>query len=66
MENMDKGQTVPKWVLIVWPKRPQNLFAQAQKWDFDEKKASWGVRCPWTGRSIKEWNFKKEIPQRLA
>ena len=36
MENMDKGLTVPKWVLIVWPKMPQNLsahfFAQAQKW----------------------------------
>ena len=31
MENMDKGLTVPKWVLIVWPKipqMPQNLFAQ--------------------------------------
>ena len=23
MENMDKGLTVPKWVLIVWPKIPQ-------------------------------------------
>jgi len=31
MENMDKGLTVPKWVLIVWPKisqMPQNLSAQ--------------------------------------
>ena len=31
MENMDKGITVPKWVLTVWPKipkRPQNLSAQ--------------------------------------
>ena len=28
MENMDKGITVPKWVLIVWPiipQMPQNL-----------------------------------------
>jgi hypothetical protein len=34
MENMDKGLTVPKRVLIVWPKipqMPQNLYAQAQK-----------------------------------
>jgi hypothetical protein len=33
MENMDKGLTVPKWVLTVWPKIPQmpNLKAQAQK-----------------------------------
>ena len=38
MENMDKGLTVPKWVLIVWPKIPEmpiiyqpNLSAQAQK-----------------------------------
>ena len=23
MEKMDKGLTVPKWVLIVWPKIPQ-------------------------------------------
>ena len=31
MENMDKGLTVPKWVLIAWPKIPQmteNLSAQ--------------------------------------
>ena len=33
MENMDKGLTAPKWVLIVRPKipqMPQNLAAQAQ------------------------------------
>ena len=36
MENMDKGLTLPKWVLIVWPKIHQmpkiylpKLFAQA-------------------------------------
>ena len=31
MKNMDKGLTVPKWVLIFWPKiskMPQNLSAQ--------------------------------------
>ena len=38
MENMDKGLTVPKWVLIVQMKNPKcpriylpNLSAQAQK-----------------------------------
>ena len=46
---MDKGLTVPKWVLINWPKipkMPQNLFAQIvcpspKVWDFDEKKLHW-------------------------
>ena len=55
MENMDKGLTVPKWVLIIRPKipqMPQNLSAQfvcpnPKVWDFDEKKASLGVRSPW-------------------
>ena len=31
IDKMDKGLTVPKWVLIVWPKIPQipqNLFSQ--------------------------------------
>ena len=28
MEIMYKGLAVPKWVLIVWPKIPQNLSAQ--------------------------------------
>ena len=55
MENMDKGLTVPKWVLIVWSKIPQmfqNLFAQfvcpsPKVVDFIEKKeASLGVRSP--------------------
>ena len=48
LENMDKGLTVPKWVLINWPKisqMPQNLFAQIvcpspKVWDFDEKRAA--------------------------
>ena len=41
MENMDKGITVPKWVLIVWPKipqMPQHLSAQAQKFWVSMKK----------------------------
>ena len=49
MENMDKGLTVPKWVLINRPKipqMPQNLFAQIvcpspKVWDFDEKRLHW-------------------------
>ena len=50
MENMDKGLTVPKWVLIVLPKIPQipqNLsaqFAQAQKFWISMKKSFIG--CP--------------------
>ena len=54
MENMDKGLTVQKWVLIVRqkiPQMPQNLSAQfacpsPKVLDFDEKKASLGVRSP--------------------
>jgi hypothetical protein len=46
MENMDKGLTVPKWMLIVWLKIPQllqNLSAQIvcpspKVWNFDEKR----------------------------
>ena len=49
MENMYKGLTVPKSLLIVWPKIPQmspNLSAQfvcpsPKVWDFDEKKLLW-------------------------
>ena len=52
MENMDKGLPVPKWVLIVWPKKypkcPRiymtNLSAQAKKFLISMKKASLGVR----------------------
>ena len=54
MENMVKGLTVPKWVLIVWPKipqMPQNLSAQLvcsspKVLDFNEK-ASLGVLSLW-------------------
>ena len=49
MENMDKGLTVPKWVLIVWPKipqMPQNLSAQfvcpsPKVLNFNEKRLHW-------------------------
>ena len=49
MENMDKGLTIPKGVLVTRPKipqMPQNLSAQivcsSQKvWDFDEKRLHW-------------------------
>ena len=49
MKNMDKGLTVPKWVLIVWPKIPQmpkNLSAQfvcpiPKVLDFNEKRLHW-------------------------
>ena len=49
MENMDKGLTVPKWVLINQPKisqMPQNLSAQIaclrpKVWDFHEKRLHW-------------------------
>jgi hypothetical protein len=55
MENMDKGLTVSKWVLINWtkmPQMPQYLSAQIvcrslNILDFNEKKASLGVRSPW-------------------
>ena len=49
MENMDKGLTVPKWVLINQPKIPQmsqNLSVQIvcvspKIWNFDEKRLHW-------------------------
>ena len=45
MENMDNGLTVPKWVMIFWPKIPQmplNLSAlfvcpSPKVLDFNEK-----------------------------
>ena len=46
MENMDKGLTVPKWVLINCLKIPQNLSVQTvckspKVWDFDENRLHW-------------------------
>ena len=45
---MDKGLTVPKWVLINWPKIPQMPQMNAQivgpspkVLDFDEKRLHW-------------------------
>ena len=42
MENMDKELTVPKWVLIIWPKIPQmpQKFS-AQKVEIFEKSSLW-------------------------
>ena len=51
MENMDKEFTVPKCSLIVWqkiPQMPQNISAQAQKFEIFEKKLSPDVRSPWS------------------
>ena len=48
MKNMDKGLTVPKWVLTVLPKIPQmhptEMSAQAQWFRIFEKKTFFG--CP--------------------
>ena len=45
MENMEKGLTVPKWVLINWPKIPQiaQIVYQDQKFGISMKTASFGV-----------------------
>ena len=45
MENMDKGFTVPKWVLIK-PQMPQDLSAKfvclsPKVWNLDEKRLHW-------------------------
>ena len=62
MENMDKGLTVAKWVLIVQakiPQMPQNLSAQIvcprpKVWDFYEKRLHWSsvVRGAGGGRKL--------------
>ena len=49
MKNMDKGLTVPKWVLINWlnvHQMPQKLFAQfacpsPKVLDFNQKRLHW-------------------------
>ena len=46
MENLDKRLTVPKWVLIVCPKMPQNVSAQfvclsPKVLDVNEKRLHW-------------------------
>jgi hypothetical protein len=74
-ENMDKGLTVPKWVLIVLqktPQMPQKIFAQfvcpsLKVLDFNEKRLHWasivqGV-CICLVRSVQL--VKKEETQRI-
>jgi hypothetical protein len=69
MENMDKGLTVPKWVLINRPKILKipkiylpKLSAQAQKFGMlMKKKASLGVRSPWPDR-IHNYNLRLAEP----
>ena len=59
IENMDKGLTVPKWVLIVQQKIPQTLpkcsaqfvCPSTKVWDFFKRKLSLGVRSPYSGSS---------------
>ena len=48
MKNMDKGLTVPRWVLIVQLKIPQmpqiylpNFLPKPKVWDFNEKRFHW-------------------------
>ena len=46
MKNMDKGLTVPKWVMINRPEIPQNLSAQIvcpspKVLDFNKKGLHW-------------------------
>ena len=55
MENMDKGLTVPKWVLINESKIPKIFLTRLvcpspNVWDF-RKKLSLGVLSPWCTRS---------------
>ena len=55
MKNMDKEPTVPKWVLINWPKipqMPQKISAQfvcpsPKVVGFSKQKLCLGVRSPW-------------------
>ena len=67
MENMDKGLTVPKWVLINRPKIPKRpkiylpkLSAQAQKfWDFDEKSLRWAS-------VVRDWPKPSQISDSIS
>ena len=64
MKNMDKGLTVPKWVLIVWPKipqMPQNLSAQfvcpsPKVLDFNEKRLYLDLQF-WAIWAVKEYQY---------
>ena len=69
---MDKGLTVPKWVLIDWPKIPQMLpkfsaqfvCPSPKVWDFIEERLHWAsvVRGLdyWIGSRI--FNIDNEFP----
>ena len=55
LENMEKGLTVPKWMLTIWPKipqMPQNLCISS---GFQWKKASSGVGSPWYVATGRKW-----------
>ena len=62
MENMDKGLTVPKWVLINQPKIPeipqtlsdQIVCPSPKVWDFNEKGHHWASVV----RGRKQWDKK--------
>ena len=47
-EDMDKGLTVPKWVLINWPKIPQ-MPQNTKVWDVNEKRLHWASVIPGPG-----------------
>ena len=66
MKNMDKELTVPKWVLLVWPKipqMPQNLSAQfvcpsPKVLDFNEKRLHWAsVVCGLRASNLSQSNL---------
>ena len=64
MESMNKGLTVPKWVLIVRPKisqMPQKFIGpiclpKPKSLRYPWKKPSLGVRSPWLTICIMCWN----------
>ena len=64
MENMDKGLTVPKWVLIfqpIIPQIPQNVSVQfvcpsPKVLDFNEKRLHWVSVVRVLNQSVR--NFK--------
>ena len=75
MENIDKGLTVPKWVLINQPKvpqMPQNLSAQivcpSQKdQDFDEKSLHWvSVVCDINHMVVESSTVQSQAETRLG
>ena len=71
MENMDKGLTVPKWVLILRlkiPQRFQNLSAQLvcpspKVLDFNEKRLHWAsvVRGSFYGQTFNRFALLKIV-----